>query len=164
MAGLTVLAALALAAPARAQEEEGVFIDPDSPSGKEYQLPLESERRQADPSRKPSDAIVQGARNSPIFGAGIVTGDDGEAATNGAGQRPARPAERDEPAKGGSDAGREAQPRDAERDGDAEVLQAATSNPGPPDGGIGVPLTIGGVAVGVLLLGGLAGLLLRRRA
>ena len=73
MAALTLLALLALAAPVRAQEEDGVFIDPDSPSGKEYQLPLETERRQADPSREPSNGIVQGARNSPIFGAGIVS-------------------------------------------------------------------------------------------
>jgi len=154
MAGLALLALLALAAPVRAQEEDGVYIDPDSPSGKEYQLPLESERRQADPSREPSDGIVQGARNSPIFGAGIVSRDDGEVAKNGSRRRTARSA-----ASGG-----EAEPRDAERDGDAEVLQAATSNPGPPDGGIGVSLTIGGVAVAVLLLGGLTGLLLRRRA
>jgi len=83
-----------------------------------------------------------------------VSRDDGEVAKNGSGRRTAR-----SEASGG-----EAESRDARWDGDAEVLQAATSNPGPPDGGIGVPLTIGGVAVAVLLLGGLTGLLLRRRA
>jgi hypothetical protein len=47
---------------------------------------------------------------------------------------------------------------------DDEVVRAAASNPGAPDGGTKVPLTIGGVAIGVLLVGGLIGLLLRRRA
>ncbi len=82
IAAVAVLASLALAAPAAAQEE-GVFIDPGSPSAKEYQIPLESERRQADPEQDPSAEIVQGARSSPLFGAGIVRGDGGNGATGG---------------------------------------------------------------------------------
>ena len=142
----------ALAAPARGQED-GVFIDPDSPSAKEYRLPLESERRQADPGQEPSADIVQGARSSPIFGAGIVSdsGGESERAKSNAGSTK-------------NDAARSGEPQAAEPDAeDAEIVRAATSNPGPPAGGVGVALTIGGVAVGVLLAGGLAGLLLRRR-
>jgi hypothetical protein len=160
VAKLTVLASLMLAPPAEAQDE-GVFIDPDSPSAKEYKLPLESERRQADPGQEPGAGIVQGSRSSPIFGAGIVNDDEGEA-ESGSARRSSRSMDRGDRAEQGSD---RAGSRRAERDDrDAEVLQAATSNPGPPDGGIGMPLTIGGLAVGVLILGGLTGLLLRRRA
>jgi hypothetical protein len=149
MAGLTAFATLTLAAPAPAQEE-GVFIDPDSPSAKEYRIPLESERRQADPSQEPSSEIVQGARSSPIFGAGIVAkgagSDRNRAQESGAATDGAEPSSAGKPAEA-----------------DAAILKAATSNPGPPAGGVGMPLTVGGVAAGVLLLGGLAGLLLRRR-
>ena len=159
---LAVLAALALATPAMAQED-GVFIDPDSPTAKEYAIPLESERRQADPSQEPSGGIVQGERTSPLFGVGIVSarqrravdgsrrahtaGSSGDGARKRSGNKPP--------------VGKGAAPK---RDGDEAVIQAATSNPGPPAGGAGVPLTIGGVAIGVLLLGGLVGLSLRRRA
>jgi hypothetical protein len=149
MAVMAALASLLLAAPAFAQED-GVFIDPDSPSAKEYRLPLESERRQADPGQEPAAAgIVQGERSAPILGAGIEGGGTGA-------KRGSRSKEK---------AARSSKPQKAAPDGDdAEILQAATSNPGPPAGGIGVALIIGGVAVGVLLRGGLAGLLLRRRA
>jgi hypothetical protein len=156
---LVVLASLVLPAPAVAQQD-GVFIDPDSPSAKEYGIPFEDERRWADPGAKPSEGIVQGARSSPLFGVGIVSGHGAEAAGS-----TARTGSPDGDAR--KDRGIAAHAGDAdglERDSDEEVLEAATSNPGSPAGGIGVPLTIGGVAVGVLLIGGLAGLLLRRRA
>ena len=151
MAVIAALASLLVAAPASAQED-GVFLDPDSPSAKEYQLPLESERRQADPEQEPSAGIVQGERSSPIFGTGIVGGDESERARSGSQSN-----KDDAPASS-----RSGEPQPDQRD--AEIVEAATSNPGPPAGGVGVALIIGGVAVGVLLLGGVAGLLLRRRA
>jgi hypothetical protein len=153
MAGFAALASLLFSGPAFAQED-GVFIDPDSPSAKEYSLPLESERRQADPSQEPGASIVQGARESPIFGAGIVRAGKGEGSSRSGTRRSAadKAAERR--------AGAAASPQES----DAKVLEAAMSNPGPPAGGIGVALIIGGVAIGVLLLGGVAGMLLRRRA
>lgn len=156
MVGVAVVAALMLTAPAGAQED-GVFIDPDSPSAKEYDLPFESERRQADPGQNPSDGIVQGERDSPLFGAGIGSGDEEEGGTT-----KSRSEERGDGAGGGSSSSKQLEV--ARDDDDDAVLRAATSNPGAPDGGIGVPLTIGGLAVGVLMLGGVAGLLLRRRA
>ena len=164
MAETAALVSLLLAAPALAQDEgvhidpdsPGVYIDPNSPSAKEYQLPLESERRQADPSREPSADIVQGERSSPIFGTGIVSeGKSGDAGSS------SRPRTKDGNAK---EAERPPAPQDVERDDDAEILKAATSNPGAPGGGVSTALAIGGVAIGVLLLGGMAGLMLRRRA
>jgi hypothetical protein len=167
MGVLSALASLAFAAPALAQDD-GVYIDPDSPSAKEYSIPLESERRQADPGHDPQAGTVQGERSSPIFGAGIVSGRAAAGATTArAGGAETPRAERsaaDDDKNGRGTGARSRQSKQIARGSDAEVLQAATSNPGPPAGGLGVPLTIGGVAIGVLLLGGLVGLLLRRRA
>ena len=151
--GAAAIVFLTFAAPAIAQED-GVFIDPDSPSAKEYGIPLEAERRQADPAQEPDAGIRQGSRSSPIFGAGIV----------GDGERPEK-TNADAPGSAGKkrerDAPREAKPRESDDDA---VVRAAAANPGAPSGGAGVPLTIAGVAAGVLFIGGLAGLLLRRRA
>jgi hypothetical protein len=162
--GLAVLAALTFAAPAAAQEE-GVFIDPGSPSAKEYDIPLEAERRQADPGRDPGAGIQQGSRSSPIFGEGIVG--DGDAAGATSSSAPSSAAkDRDRDAAEERDTAKEPAQKSAPQKSpeDDEVVRSATSNPGAPDGGTGVPLTIGGVAIGVLLVGGLIGLLLRRRA
>jgi hypothetical protein len=49
-------------------------------------------------------------------------------------------------------------------DSDAAVVRAATANPGAPDGGTDVTLTIAGIALSVLFVGGAAGFLWRRRA
>ena len=48
IAATALVSAGALAGPAVAQEP-GLVIDPESPSAKEYALPLENERRLADP-------------------------------------------------------------------------------------------------------------------
>src|SRR5215207_7689413 len=64
-----VLAMIWLAPAARAQEE-GVFVDPGSPTGKEYAIPLDSARRQADPS---GDGAGGAPESAPLFGSGIVT-------------------------------------------------------------------------------------------
>ena len=155
-----------IAAPALAQDE-GVFIDPDSPSGKEYEIPLEAERRQADPAQERGAPVQHGARSSPLFGTGIVS-------EPGAGMSRSARADRDgnaaDPDGKAGDPGADAPVPDGTSepqesgDEDDEVVRAAASNPGAPGGGASVPLTIGGVALAVLLVGGLAGLLLRRRA
>ena len=65
----------AIAAPAGAQEP-GVFIDPGSPSAKEYAIPLESERRQADPAQgaeAPRSRRARARRRSSATG--ITSGD-----------------------------------------------------------------------------------------
>jgi hypothetical protein len=144
------LVSLVAAAGASAQDP-GVFIDPGAPSAKEYALPFESERRQADPEQGPGAQIVPGARTSPTFGEGITSGNAPRSASSG-GSRDT--GERKDDAA--------SEPRAS--DGEADVVRAAASNPGAPDGGTGVTLAIAGIAVGVLLAGGLAGLLWRRRA
>ena len=59
----TVFVCLILAAPAVAQED-GVFVDPDSPAGKEYAIPLEEARRHGAGGGAPG-------ASQPLFGAGI---------------------------------------------------------------------------------------------
>jgi hypothetical protein len=63
-------------------QEEGVTIDPDSPPGKEYALPLDSARGQAAPSSDPpsveatgepaeADAAALAPAPAPAFGVGV---------------------------------------------------------------------------------------------
>jgi hypothetical protein len=158
----TVAAALALTTPAAAQEP-GVFVDPDTPTAKEYALPLENVRRQADP-RTPSDAAVpQGQRVSPAFGEGIepaasqggtTSAEAGSDGMRGGGARESGDASDEAAASGTSGAADDA--------ADATV-RAATANPGAPGGDLGDTLVIAGGALAVLALGAGAGLFLRRR-
>jgi hypothetical protein len=67
---------LLAAPPAAGQVEEGVFVDPESPAGKEYAIPLEQARREATPDalgpeRGPGRAS---AEPPPLFGMGIGDG------------------------------------------------------------------------------------------
>src|SRR5918993_1804344 len=55
-----------------ARAQDGVFIDPGSPSGKEYEIPLETVRRGAQPGTDPSAPITQGERSATPFGEGIT--------------------------------------------------------------------------------------------
>lgn len=152
LVALAALVLLVASGSARAQ----VVIDPDSPSAKEYAIPLEDERRQADPRTTPGDGITQGDRSSPLFGEGIERSDDSrDAGRDGRKQRSGG-----EPDKPKRDGDRSADGSSADR---PEVVRAATNNPGAPDGGLGTPIVIGGVALAVLLLGGVAGALVRRR-
>jgi hypothetical protein len=73
-----LIASLALPAAAQAQGR-GVFVDPESPAGKEYAIPLEEARRQAAPDAesRPGDA------GSRLFGAGITRAPGASAAGGG---------------------------------------------------------------------------------
>lgn len=135
-----------------AQAQEGVFVDPDSPSGKEYAVPLEAARRQADPKASKAQRVAPGRRDqAPLFGEGIDAGDPAA----GAGR-----------ASGGTKASRRKRPRETRaspaRKAAPATVRAAVSRPGAPDGGLGTTLMIAGGAAVVLLAGGLGGLALRR--
>jgi hypothetical protein len=153
---LAPLLAAALVAQAGAQEP-GVFIDPGAPSAKEYALPFESERRQADPDQGPTAQIAPGSRESPAFGEGITSRNVPSSSGN------APTYSRKSVSGGGSRESKKTR-RQIASGGVASVIRAATSNPGAPAGGADVTLTIAGIGLGVLLVGGVAGLLWRRRA
>jgi hypothetical protein len=147
MASLAAIVLLACA-PGAAAQEPGVTLDPDSPSAKEYAIPLESARRGAEPGRERGASVEQGERGAPLFGAGI-SGAAGEVLRSAATPR-TRPAASPTPAR-----------RRAERA--PAVVRMAAANPGAPDGGAGANALVlagGAVVVGV---GAGAGLLARRR-
>jgi hypothetical protein len=150
---VVLVASLVNAAPAVAQED-GVFVDPDSPGGKEYAIPLDTQRRQAAPSASTGAA---GVEDAPLFGTGI-TGESGGKATRSS---PDGNSERD-----GSDGADGAVGRNSDiplATGDARAaVSAATQNPGAPSGGLGAPAFIALLAAAILLVGGLAGWTIRR--
>ncbi len=147
----------ALAGPASAQEP-GVHVDPDSPTGQEYDIPLERARRKSSPSE---DEGSRGSRTAAdtLFGAGIEPPDDddggGAGASSGGGS-----------GAGSGSGGAKAGSRGSRERGSKQpaTVQAAISNPGAPDGGAGSTLLLGGIAVALLGAGLAGGLLLRRRA
>jgi hypothetical protein len=138
LVGALVGLVLAVAAtPALAQTDE-VFVDPDSPTGREYDIPFERARRDA-AATPPSGPQSYRSRSAPLFGEGI--------------EPPAAVA-----ARRGADRKR----RGARRAEVPESVQAAVLRPGAPAGGAGSSLVMTGAGLLVLALGAGAGLLVRR--
>jgi hypothetical protein len=137
------LAALAFVLPtgsAAGKEEPGVHVDPGSPAGKEYAIPLESARREG------AGGGVQGSgggggsasgSSPPLFGAGISQ------------------AKRHSSDGGGKDAG-------SGDSGGGAAPSAAKSVAARADDGGSASLRTAGIAALVLLVGGGLGLGLRR--
>lgn len=173
---LVLVCAFAATAQVAAAQDDQVFVDPGSPSGKEYALPIDRARQQAATRAKQRS----GTQKAPLFGEGV---NDGATAKSPASTR--RKAPRSTAASGegaSSDAAarrrsRAAAARRAEAAAQARVvatraaareaaiarartLRAETAT---PDGGIGLGGILG-AGIGVLVLGGLIGLLMRRRA
>lgn len=142
-------ALLSAAAPARAQD--GVNVDPDSPAGKEYAIPLESVRRGTSADGDVAGARVRpGERTAPLFGAGVgETGGDGSNRPGEAsgGRTPRKPSAPE--ASAGAGAARRAAARAIRGEADG--------------GGIGLVTGLLGGAAALVGLGTAAGLLLRRR-
>jgi hypothetical protein len=141
---LIALILAALAAPPASAQEDGVFVDPDSPAGKEYAVPLEEARREASGASAGGSSGDRGG-GQPLFGVGIEraprqTG-AGEATESGGGGRNADDAQGPE--------------RVAPSGQSAAAVEAAAR-----DGSDG--LLTAGIATGVLVAGLLAGLVLRR--
>jgi len=135
---------LALATPATAQDDPQV--DPDSPAGTEYQLP--TDRARAEASGGGASRAGGGAGGeAPLFGAGVKAKQSDSAKKSGSSSRGGTST----PQAGG-------QPDLGTSTPDAVRAQA----PAPDGGGSGL-LAIGAGAGGVLVIGGLAGLLWRRR-
>jgi hypothetical protein len=137
-----------------AHAQDGVFIDPGSPSGKEYEIPFESARRGAVPETDPSAPITQGERSAVPFGEGI-SGD-----TSSGGVEGARSTSRSEEAATSRDG------RGGSRSGDESairIVEAASNNPGAPPASTGSTLLYLGVGAVALALGAGIGVFLRRR-
>ena len=150
---------VALALPPTAQAQgPGVFVDPESPAGTEYAIPLEEARRHGAPDAEPRPRGGDAA--PPLFGEGITPAPGGPAAGAGSGDG-------GEPGAGG---GRGGDPG-ARKAADGEVLGAQEAAPdrrrssmaieAAAQGGSDALLTAG-IAGAVLALGLLVGIGLRR--
>jgi hypothetical protein len=145
---LTFLLFAVSAAPAAAQD--GVHLDPDSPTAKEYAVPLDAARRGASSgstAQTPSGSAQ--TETAPLFGEGIA------------------PVKKPASGKSGGGSGAKAKSPTASTNPPAavsEIVSAAATRPGTPDGGgAGALLPVAGGALLLLALGGAGGLALRRR-
>jgi hypothetical protein len=145
---LLLVCGLAVTAPVASAQGDEVFVDPDSPSGKEYELPVNSARQ-----RGAADAQQRDPAAAPLFGEGV----DGDGASTSAPQRSrARAAASRATSKAAASDARSAR-------ASAELAAERKAQAAAPDGAGGLAAIVG-VGAGVLLLGGLAGLFLRRRS
>jgi hypothetical protein len=142
-----VLFGLLTGAGEAAAQSDGVFVDPDTPAGKEYALPLDKARQDVAPNSAPQGS-EQG--DTELFGAGISKKGGGGGQAGGAqtgtdgGDRA-----KNETDRGGSDGMAGVDPR--------SVAKAAASG----GSGISAGWLTALIAFGVLVVGGAAGLSLR---
>jgi hypothetical protein len=146
------------AAPLAHAQEPGLHVDPGSPSGTEYRIPLDQARNDASggggSQAGGGGSSSGGSSGSPLFGEGVGSGGSNAGSGGGSGSR-----------SGGSGHGGSARPGKSGGAIGTKLLPSAAldkvaSNPtvGPE-----TALLVGGIAAAVLLAGGLLGLLLRRR-
>jgi len=141
--------ALALAFPPSATaQSDDPQVDPDSPAGTEYQLPIDGAREQA------GGGTSSGKRGeAPLFGEGVESktsgGSWGSAEKSRSGEKP-----------GSASSARGTAKADELETATPKIVQTGASAPG--GGGTSIA-AIGAGAAGVLLIGGLAGLVWRRR-
>ncbi len=170
--------ACALVAPSAAVAQEPAQVDPDSPAGVEYKLPLDQARRDAAPDpggggrgggpRSGGGGGPQSGGGSgdpaPLFGAGITRvgaqGSDGgneamaDASDRGGGQESADSDDSGAAGVGGGDA---AGPGAGESGRSFSTTAASAADSGGSTG-----LVLGGIALAVVVVGGALGLALRR--
>ena len=175
----TTVAVLLLAAtPSSALAQgDGVTIDPDSPSGREYAIPLEDARRDAGSAGR-GGKVRRGERTAPLFGEGIepsaqsaqggspggVTG-EGDSPADAEGGDGDRSGQGGGGAGDGDDTGPSSGETSREREGGLPGKAAAVSrSAATPAAGSSDALIVGVVGLGVLALGAFAGVLVRRRA
>ena len=142
-------------------------MDPDSAPGKEYEIPLDRARQDAAPGGGGDAGRPPNGSQAPAFGAGLAPADSAGGADEGSGtgKAPGR-TDGDNGAAGNGSGGAESSPTaDAPGTFPSEPdAQVAVKTAGSSEGGVGPTLTFSALGVGTLLLGGLVGLLLRRRS
>lgn len=160
---LTIAAVgLVLIAPESGVAQTGVYVDPDSPTGKQYQIPLESARRQADPESDgrtaPPGGRPAGTGPAALFGEGIASASRAGKQSSSSGSKGGSKSKGSGRSNGSSASGTTGSA------GASNTLQSAVSNPGAPAGGIGSTLLIAAGGGLVLLIGCLTGYVIRRRS
>lgn len=147
-------AALASGGASAATAQHGVFVDPDSPTAKEYAIPLEAARRAGSGGKAPTDGMPP--EPAPLFGEGVGDGDGSEqGGGSGIGTRDQSASQSQGPGRG-----KTGSPSPA-----AGSPLLRTTRPGAPrQAGVGSSLPLVGGAAGALLILGVGlGYLLRRR-
>ena len=139
-----------IAGAAAATTDDGIHVDPNSPPGVEYALPLQAAREQAGAGRSAA-GNSQAAGRGQAFGVGIEPGSQAKAGA-GTSARRSRPGR-------GSTAGA---PPTAGLESAPSISPRALASVEQRDGGAPVVFSLAGIVV-VALLGGLVALLLRRR-
>ena len=139
LAGVGILASGGQAAA----QSDGVVVDPDSPAGKEYALPLDKARQDVAPA---GEAGSSGSEDTPLFGAGISKRKSGEGGQAGDGND----------GRGQGDGG-----ENKGSGGQAAGGSAVTAAAGASGSGLSSGWLTALVAIGVLLVGGIVGLSLR---
>jgi hypothetical protein len=143
--------ALLLPPSGASAQEEGVVVDPDSPAGKEYAVPLESARRQGSGGE-------QGSGGTTRFGEGIS-----QPTTPPAGAGPGATPDRDGNRSQRRERRRRAQPEDELSSGPtAGASDGGGGGGGDDDSATAATLLTGGIALAVLLIGGAVALIVRR--
>jgi len=144
-----IAAAIGPASAALAQGDDP-DVDPGSPAGTEYQLPID--RARAEAGGGGSTGSPEGPQQTPLFGEGV----ERTAPSAGSSSRPPSDGTSSPPAASSGTGGK--------RDPGTATPEAVRSQAPTPEAGSGTALAIGGSAAGVLLIGALGGLTLRRRA
>jgi hypothetical protein len=150
---LIALLVLVVAAPPAIARDDGVSVDPDSPAGVEYAVPLDQARRDATGTAGGGSAGTD--HGQPLFGVGIERASAGSG--GGGGAKGSGGSGRSAGTGGSSGGGTQAGAGEAGRNGaSAAAIEVAAS------GGSSTGLLSAGIAVAGLLLGLLGGLGLRR--
>ena len=154
-----VLFFLLAGTPAADAQQARVFVDPNSPTGSEYDIPLERARREASPSAEGAQPSRSAA--SALFGEGISAP---PAQTSGSAARSSRGQSANGTGRGGSAKGTSGGRRGEVRSGRTvpAVVESAIKRPGAPAGGAGSLALLAAAGLAVALLGMGTGLLLRR--
>lgn len=141
------LVLLLVAAPPAAAQQDGVFVDPDSPAGKEYAVPLDQARDEA------SGGGGGGSGKESLFGEGIEPVRGGSAVSRNSDRA-------DKPGSGSREGDGDSRERDGTSNPAGLGQSSAAIEAAAADGSNG--LLSAGIAAAVLALGLLCGLGLRR--
>jgi cobalamin biosynthesis Mg chelatase CobN len=150
---LLIATLLFLLAPAmaQAQDEPGVYADPDAPAGKEYAIPLEQARRESSGSEDHQQRR-RSSSSSQAFGAGVTpegTSDQSAGSESSTGSSPS---------SSSHEKRKKTRRRTAPRT--QSIAPAAVRAASKTDDSAGI--RIAGIVAAVMLVGGLLGLAARR--
>lgn len=145
----------------------GLHVDPDSPTGHEYAIPLDQARGSASPGSQSSGGSAGSGSQAaaPRFGVGVAagggSGHSGSGGSGSGGSGSGGSGSNGGSGSGGASGGASHAGGSAARTVSAlgVRLDSATANPA---SSIGTSLLVGGIAAAVLVLGAVAGLMARR--